>query len=98
MLKKISLSGEIFVTKGYFVTKFFSVVIVHQDLSFGGFALKIEFVVFLYKYRIIFVIAWLCNNFIDNKVPGGPLVILYIKLLIKLFLITKPFTTKLHNA
>ena len=29
--------------------KVLSLFIIHQDLSFGGFALKIEFVVFVYK-------------------------------------------------
>ena len=40
-----------------FCYKVFAVFIVHQDLSFCGFALKIEFVVFVYEifiYEIIF--------------------------------------------
>ena len=46
--------------------KVFAVFIIHQDLSFGSFALKIEFVVFVYElfiYEIIFFITWLCNNY-----------------------------------
>ena len=42
--------------KGYFVTVL-SFFLTHQDLSFGGFALKIEFVAFVYElfiYEIIF--------------------------------------------
>ena len=38
--------------------------IVYQDLSYGSFALKIEFVVFVYEliiYEIIFI-TWLCNK------------------------------------
>ena len=37
--------------------KLLSIFIIYQDLSFGGIALKIEFVVFMYKlidYEIIF--------------------------------------------
>ena len=40
-----------------FCYKVFAVFIIHQDLSFGGFALKIELVVFVYElfiYEIIF--------------------------------------------
>ena len=32
-----------------FCYKVFAVIIIHQDLSFGGFALKIELVVFVYE-------------------------------------------------
>ena len=42
-----------------FCYKVFAVFIIHQDLSFGGFALKIECVVFVYElfiYEIIFLI------------------------------------------
>ena len=42
----------------------FAVFIIHQDLYFGGFALKNEFVVFVYEliiYEIISIITWLCN-------------------------------------
>ena len=44
-----------------FCYKLLSIFIIHQDLSFGGIALKIEFVVFVYElinYEIIFL---LCN-------------------------------------
>ena len=51
VLKKISLSGDISLTKGYFVTKLL-VFIIYQGISFGGFALKIEFVVFVYELII----------------------------------------------
>ena len=65
MLKKISLSGNISITKRCFVINFYlSIFISHQDLSFGAIALKVEFVVFVYElinYEIIFFITWLCN-------------------------------------
>ena len=41
-----------------------SFFITHQDLSFGGFTLKIEFIGFVYElfiYEIIIFITWLCN-------------------------------------
>ena len=47
-----------------FSNKLLSIFIIHQDLSFGGFPLKIEFVVFVYElinYEIILFITWLCN-------------------------------------
>ena len=47
-----------------FCYKVFSVVIIYQGLSFGGFALKIEPVVFVYEliiYLLNFFITWLCN-------------------------------------
>ena len=40
-----------------FCYKHLSIFIIHQDLTFGGIALKIEFVVFVYElinYEIIF--------------------------------------------
>ena len=40
-----------------FCYKLLSIFIIHQDPSFGGFALKVEFVVFVYElinYEIIF--------------------------------------------
>ena len=46
--------------KRVFCYKVFAVFIIHQDLSFGGFALKIEFVVFVYElfiYKIIIFIT-----------------------------------------
>ena len=55
LLKKISLCGDIFITKS--CCKLLSIFIIHQDLSFGGIALKIELVVFVYElinYEIIF--------------------------------------------
>ena len=42
-----------------FSYKLLSIFIIHQDLSFGGIALKIEFVVFVYElinYEIIFLL------------------------------------------
>ena len=50
--------------KRVFCYKVLSFFITHQDLSFGGFTLKIEKVVFvdeLFNYEIIFFITWLCN-------------------------------------
>ena len=44
----------------YKVLPFF---IVHQDLSFGDFALKIEFVAFVYIYENIIPSLWtICNQ------------------------------------
>ena len=62
MLKKISLSLDISIfgylhNKKMFCYKHLSIFIIHQDLFFGGIALKIEFVVFVYElinYEIIF--------------------------------------------
>ena len=48
--------------------KVLSFFFIDQDLSFGGFALKIEFVVFVYELitylfmKLIFFITWLCNK------------------------------------
>ena len=45
--------------------KLLPIFIIHQDLSFGGITLNIEFVVFVYElinYEIIFFITWLCNK------------------------------------
>ena len=42
-----------------FCYKLLSIFIIHQDLSFGGIGLKIEFVVFVYElinYKIIFLL------------------------------------------
>ena len=52
MFRKISLSGYISITKGYFVTKFFKWSLFYQGLSFGGFVLKIEFVALVYELFI----------------------------------------------
>ena len=52
-----------------FCYKLLWIFIVHQDLSFGGIALKIEFVVSVYElinYEIIFFITWLCNYYITK--------------------------------
>ena len=49
MLKKTSLSGYISITKRCFVTNFYQFSFIHQDLSLGGIALKIELVVFVYE-------------------------------------------------
>ena len=49
--------------KRVFCYKVLSFFINHQDLSFGGFELKIEFVVFVYElinYLILY--TWLCNK------------------------------------
>ena len=55
-----------------FCYKLLSIFIIHQDLSFGSIALKIEFVVFVYElinYKIIFLLLccvmslqFLCMN------------------------------------
>ena len=50
MMKKIFLSGNISITKVYLVTKFFQCS--YQGLSFDGFSLKIELVVFVYELII----------------------------------------------
>ena len=51
-----------------FEFKFFDLnTIIYQGLSFGGFTLKIEFVVFVYElinYEIIFITC-LCNKPVD---------------------------------
>ena len=45
-----------------FCYKLLSIFIIHQDLSFGGIALKIEFLVFVYELiNFDFFITWLCN-------------------------------------
>ena len=54
-VEKISLSGDIFITKSVLLQAFI-IFIIHQDLSFGVTALKIEFAVFVYElinYEII---------------------------------------------
>ena len=54
----------------YNVLPFF---IIHHDLSFGGFALKIEFVVFVYElfiYEIIFFITQICKLLHGTKTKG----------------------------
>ena len=45
-----------------------SFFIIHRDLSFGGFALKIEFVVFVYELtmKLFFLLTWLCDYCIYN--------------------------------
>ena len=56
--KDISICGYLHNEK-VFCYKLLSIFIIHQDLSFGGTALKIEFVVFVYKlinYEIIFLL------------------------------------------
>ena len=66
--KDISIWGYLH-NKKVFRYKLLSIFITHQDLSFGGIALKIEFVVFMYElinYEIIFFITWLCNNVVIN--------------------------------
>ena len=44
-----------------FCYKVFAVIITHQDLCFGDFALKIESVVFVYELFFYYLHAWLCN-------------------------------------
>ena len=51
MLKKISLPGDICITKGILLPNF-SVFIIYQGLSFGGFSLKIKPVVSVYELII----------------------------------------------
>ena len=56
MLKKISIWGYLH-NKKVFCYKHLSIFIIHQNLIFGGIALKIEFVVFVYElinHEIIF--------------------------------------------
>ena len=58
MLKKISLSEDISITKWCFVTNFYQFSLFSFS-SFGGIALKIEFVVLVYElinYEIIFLL------------------------------------------
>ena len=50
MLKRLSLSGDISIMKGHFVTKFFSVH--YLSKAFRGFSLNIELVVFVYELII----------------------------------------------
>ena len=67
--KDISILGYLHNEK-VFSYKLLSIFIIHQDLSFGGIALKIEFVVFVYElinYEIIFFITLLCNYQIQCK-------------------------------
>ena len=52
----ISIWGYLYNEK-VFCCKLLSIFLIHQDLSFGDIALKIEFVVFMYElinYEIIF--------------------------------------------
>ena len=56
--KDISILGYLH-NKKVFCYKLLSIFIIHQDLSFGSIALKIEFVVFMYElinYEIIFLL------------------------------------------
>ena len=58
-MKKISLFGGYFHNERVFCYKIFSVFIVYQGLSFGGFSLKIELVVFVYElfiYEIFYLV------------------------------------------
>ena len=62
--KDISICGYLHNEK-VFCYKLLSIFIIHQDLSFGGIALKIKFVVFVYElinYEII-IFTWLCNYY-----------------------------------
>ena len=54
-----------------FCYKVLSFIIIHQDLSFGGFTLKIKLVVFVYElinysFMKLFFITWLCNTWLCN--------------------------------
>ena len=55
-----------------FCYKLLSIFIIHQDLSFGGIALKIEFVVFVYElinYEIVFLLlGYVIITSINNQV------------------------------
>ena len=54
--RDISIWGYLHNEKG-FCYKLLSIFLIHQDLSYGGITLKIEFVVFVYElinYEIIF--------------------------------------------
>ena len=46
--------------KTVFFYKVLSFFIIHENLSFGGFTMKTEFVVFMYEL-FMFLITWLCN-------------------------------------
>ena len=39
-------------------TKFLSIFIIHQDLSFGGFALKIELVAFVHELYLFMILGY----------------------------------------
>ena len=55
---------EYLYNKKVFCYKLLSIFITHQGLTFGGIALKIEFVVFVYELinnMKLFFITWLCN-------------------------------------
>ena len=81
MLKKISLSGDISITKWCFVTNFFNFHYSSRPF-FGGIALKIEYAVFVYKLIMKLLFYYLlCNYFllllllqpstaIVNQLPG----------------------------
>ena len=53
-----------------FCYKLLSIFIIHQDLSFGGIALKIEFVVFMYEL-INFEIIFLLLGYVISKTQQG---------------------------
>ena len=61
--KDISIWGYLHNEK-VFRYKLLSIFIIHPDLSFGGIALKIEFIVFVYEW-INYEITWLCNYFFN---------------------------------
>ena len=61
--KDISIWGYLHNEK-VFCYKLLSIFIIHQDLSFGGIALKIEFVVFVYELIMkLFFITRFCNYY-----------------------------------
>ena len=79
--KYISIWGYLHNEK-VFCYKLLSIFIIHQDPSFGGIALKIDFVVFVYElinYEIIFVLLGYVitstsdlqpSTTIANQLPG----------------------------
>ena len=69
--KDISILGYLCNEK-VFCYKLLSIFIIHEDLSFGGIALKIEFVSFVYElinYEIIFLLlAYVTSRVTYNQV------------------------------
>ena len=51
--KDISIWGYLH-NEMVFCYKLLSIFIIHQDLSFGGIALNIEFIVFVYEMKLFF--------------------------------------------
>ena len=72
--KDISICAGYLHNEKVFCYKLLSIFIIHQDLSFGGIALKIEFVVFVYElinYEIIFLLlGYATSTAIANQLPS----------------------------